>query len=110
MQKRPGSPKQRAEKPDKSSAKPPLPKYSLFHIRKGVFHATLDFVQSLCDTSSGLTDIFPMEDRRQALQEVCVLSSQLDSLGQLYMGHFDDVPYLGECSLKFALNHVMSWF
>ncbi|CAM6034140.1 unnamed protein product [Sphagnum compactum] len=67
--KRPGSPKRRAEKPDKSSAKPPLPKYSLFHIRKGVFHATLDFVQSLCDTSSGLADIFPMEDRRQALQE-----------------------------------------
>jgi hypothetical protein len=72
--KRPGSPKRRTVKVDKSSEKPPLPKYSLFHIRKGVFHATLDFVQSLCETSSGLADIFPMEDRHQALREVWLLS------------------------------------
>ncbi|CAK9192430.1 unnamed protein product [Sphagnum jensenii] len=70
--KRPGSPKRRTVKADKSSEKPPLPKYSLFHIRKGVFHATLDFVQSLCETSSGLADIFPMEDRHQALRESLV--------------------------------------
>lgn len=61
-----------ASKPvlEKTSSKPPLPKYSSFRIRKGVYHATLDFVESLCDTSSGLVDVFPVEDRREALMEV----------------------------------------
>ncbi|KAJ7543072.1 hypothetical protein O6H91_09G024200 [Diphasiastrum complanatum] len=63
---RPGSPKQST---DRTSSKPPLPKYPYFHIRKGTYHATLDFVQSLCDISSGLIDVFPMEDRRKALHE-----------------------------------------
>eukprot|EP00250_Pteridium_aquilinum_P015981 c22872_g1_i3 orf=1049-4555(+) len=65
-QKRPGSPKQRIER---SAAKPPLPKYSSFHLRKGTYHATLDFIQSLCDTSTGLVDVYPMEDRQKSLYE-----------------------------------------
>lgn len=65
-QKRPGSPRQRVER---SAAKPPLPKYSSFHLRKGTYHATLDFIQSLCDTSTGLVDVYPMEDRQKSLHE-----------------------------------------
>ncbi|XP_024378951.1 phosphatidylinositol 4-kinase beta 1 isoform X2 [Physcomitrium patens] len=73
--KRPGSPKRRTEK---ASTKPPLPKYSASNMRKGVYQATLDLVQSLCDTSSGLVDCFPMEDRLQALREsVAELNQQL---------------------------------
>ncbi|KAI5075146.1 hypothetical protein GOP47_0009222 [Adiantum capillus-veneris] len=64
--KRPGSPKQRIER---LAAKPPLPKYSSFHLRKGTYHATLDFIQSLCDTSTGLVDVYPMEDRQKSLHE-----------------------------------------
>ncbi|KAG6541010.1 hypothetical protein Mapa_017583 [Marchantia paleacea] len=56
-------------KPERTSSKPPLPRHSTFRIRKGTYHATLDFVQSLCDTSTGLADVFPMEDRRKSLQE-----------------------------------------
>ncbi|KAH7415708.1 hypothetical protein KP509_14G057500 [Ceratopteris richardii] len=62
----PGSPKQRTER---AAAKPPLPKYSSFHLRKGTYHATLDFIQSLCDTSTGLVDVYPMEDRQKSLHE-----------------------------------------
>lgn len=62
----PGSPKQRNEK---SYAKPPLPNNALAHIRKSTYHASLEFVQSLCDTSYGLVDIFPIEDRKIALHE-----------------------------------------
>jgi phosphatidylinositol 4-kinase len=58
---------------EKTSTKPPLPKYSASSMRKGVYQATLDLVQSLCDTSSGLVDCFPMEDRLHALREVCGL-------------------------------------
>eukprot|EP00249_Psilotum_nudum_P024190 c29117_g1_i1 orf=1076-3994(-) len=77
--KRPGSPKQRTEK---SSSKPPLPKYSSFHLRKGTYHATLDFVQSLCDISSGLVDVFPMEDRRKSLHESLVELNALLTIAQ----------------------------
>ncbi|CAM6090465.1 unnamed protein product [Calypogeia fissa] len=56
-------------KPERTFAKPPLPRHSTFKIRKGSYHATLDFVQSLCDTSTGLADVFPLEDRRKSLQE-----------------------------------------
>ncbi|XP_042020079.1 phosphatidylinositol 4-kinase beta 1-like [Salvia splendens] len=64
----PGSPKQPKEK---SNAKPPLPNSaSLF--RKGTYHESLDFVQTLCDTSYGLVDIFPVEDRKSALRESLV--------------------------------------
>lgn len=59
------------KKPEKASTKPPLPKYSASSMRKGVYQATLDLVQSLCDTSSGLVDCFPMDDRLTALREVC---------------------------------------
>ncbi|KAL6227987.1 hypothetical protein ACLB2K_001941 [Fragaria x ananassa] len=63
--KRPGSPKQQNEK---SSVKPPLPS-SASHYRKGAYHESLEFVQSLCETSYGLVDIFPIEDRKSALRE-----------------------------------------
>lgn len=65
-QSRPGSPRQRLEK---SSTKPPLPDHMISQIRKGTYHASLEFVQSLCDTSYGLVDIFPIDDRKVALQE-----------------------------------------
>lgn len=65
-EKRPGSPKQRNEK---STAKPPLPNNAVSQFRKGTYHESLDFVQSLCETSYGLVDVFPMEDRKSALRE-----------------------------------------
>ncbi|KAL7254596.1 hypothetical protein ACSBR1_008871 [Camellia fascicularis] len=65
-EKRPGSPKQRNEK---SNAKPPLPNDAVSQFRKGTYHESLDFVQSLCETSYGLVDVFPMEDRKSALRE-----------------------------------------
>ena len=66
-QKRPGSPKQQNEK---SSTKPPLPNNTASHFRKGAYHESLDFVMSLCETSYGLVDVFPVEDRKSALCEV----------------------------------------
>ncbi|KAF6170481.1 hypothetical protein GIB67_031889 [Kingdonia uniflora] len=65
-EKRPGSPKQQT---DTSHPKPPLPNNITSQIRKGAYHVSLDFVQSLCDTSYGLVDIFPIEDRKSALHE-----------------------------------------
>ena len=66
-QKHPGSPKQQN---DMSNAKPPLPNNSVSQFRKGAYHDSLDFVLSLCDTSYGLVDVFPIEDRKTALREV----------------------------------------
>uniref|UniRef100_A0A7N2LWU8 PI3K/PI4K catalytic domain-containing protein n=1 Tax=Quercus lobata TaxID=97700 RepID=A0A7N2LWU8_QUELO len=66
IQKCPGSPKQRI---DKSNAKPPLPNNSTSQYRKGAYHESLDFVHSLCETSYGLVDVFPIEDRKSALRE-----------------------------------------
>ncbi|KAL0917749.1 hypothetical protein M5K25_012835 [Dendrobium thyrsiflorum] len=63
---RPGSPRQRLER---SSTKPPIPDHLISQIRKGAYHASLEFVQCLCDTSYGLVDIFPIEDRKVALRE-----------------------------------------
>ncbi|GMP25366.1 hypothetical protein CsSME_00002272 [Camellia sinensis var. sinensis] len=60
------SPKQRNEK---SNAKPPLPNNAVSQFRKGTYHESLDFVQSLCETSYGLVDVFPMADRKSALRE-----------------------------------------
>lgn len=54
---------------EKSSTKPPLP-INPSQFRKGAYHDSLEFVQSLCDTSYGLVDVFPTEDRKSALQEV----------------------------------------
>ncbi|XP_041003198.1 phosphatidylinositol 4-kinase beta 1-like isoform X2 [Juglans microcarpa x Juglans regia] len=65
-EKYPGSPKQRSEK---SNAKPPLPNDTASQFRKGAYHESLDFVQSLCETSYGLVDVFPVEDRKSALCE-----------------------------------------
>ncbi|CAL0330033.1 unnamed protein product [Lupinus luteus] len=60
-----GSPKQQSEK---SSTKPPLPT-STSQFRKGAYHDSLEFVRSLCETSFGLVDVFPIEDRKSALCE-----------------------------------------
>ncbi|ESQ31491.1 hypothetical protein EUTSA_v10003553mg [Eutrema salsugineum] len=65
-EKRPGSPKQRDDTP---SGKPPLPNNTASHFRKGAYHESLEFVQALCETSYGLVDIFPIEDRKIALRE-----------------------------------------
>ncbi|KAL2498597.1 Phosphatidylinositol 4-kinase beta 1 [Abeliophyllum distichum] len=62
----PGSPRQRNEK---SNAKPPLPNNIASQFRKGTYHESLDFVQTLCETSYGLVDVFPIEDRKSALRE-----------------------------------------
>ncbi|KAK9096351.1 hypothetical protein Sjap_021848 [Stephania japonica] len=71
----PGSPKQ---KNDKAHVKPPLPNNTTSHLRKGTYHVSLDFVQSLCDTSYGLVDVFPIEDRKSALRESLVeINSQI---------------------------------
>ncbi|ERN05182.1 phosphatidylinositol 4-kinase beta 1 [Amborella trichopoda] len=67
-EKRPGSPRQRSDK----AAKPPLPNNIISQLRKDTYHASLDFVLSLCETSYGLVDIFPMEDRKRALRESLV--------------------------------------
>ncbi|KAG7982915.1 hypothetical protein I3843_04G077300 [Carya illinoinensis] len=65
-EKHPGSPKQWSEK---SNAKPPLPNNNASQFRKGTYHESLDFVHSLCETSYGLVDVFPTEDRKSALRE-----------------------------------------
>eukprot|EP00850_Spirogloea_muscicola_P013514 SM000092S24482 [mRNA] locus=s92:267129:274309:+ [translate_table: standard] len=65
----PAQPAESLRKAERLSAKPPLPKYPSFHIRKGTFHATLDFYKALCDISSGLVDVFPLSDRQKALKE-----------------------------------------
>ncbi|ESW31827.1 hypothetical protein PHAVU_002G271500 [Phaseolus vulgaris] len=67
-EKHPGSPTQQSEK---SSTKPPLP-INPSQFRKGAYHDSLEFVQSLCDTSYGLVDVFPIEDRKSALREALV--------------------------------------
>ncbi|XP_058731056.1 phosphatidylinositol 4-kinase beta 1-like [Vicia villosa] len=64
-EKHPGSPMPQSEK---SSTKPPLP-INPSQFRRGAYHDSLEFVQSLCDTSYGLVDVFPIEDRKSALQE-----------------------------------------
>ncbi|KAE9602776.1 putative 1-phosphatidylinositol 4-kinase [Lupinus albus] len=61
----PGSPIQQSEK---SSTDPPLPT-SQSQFRKGAYHNSLEFVRSLCETSFGLVDVFPIEDRKSALCE-----------------------------------------
>ncbi|KAK7282337.1 hypothetical protein RIF29_11020 [Crotalaria pallida] len=64
-EKHPRSPKQGNEK---LGSKPPLP-FSPSQFRKGAYHESLDFVLSLCETSFGLVDVFPIEDRKHALHE-----------------------------------------
>lgn len=54
---------------DRQSGKPPLPNNVIAELRKGSYYASLELVQSLCDTSYGLVDIFPVEDRKIALRE-----------------------------------------
>lgn len=66
LQKNPGS----IGTNDNQSGKPPLPSNAIAELRKGSYYASLELVQSLCDTSYGLVDIFPVEDRKIALREV----------------------------------------
>ncbi|KAI7736668.1 hypothetical protein M8C21_009133, partial [Ambrosia artemisiifolia] len=54
---------------ENSSLKPPLPNTTASQFRKGTYHESLDFVHSLCETSYGLVDVFPVEDRKSALCE-----------------------------------------
>ncbi|KAL9257749.1 Phosphatidylinositol 4-kinase beta 1-like protein [Drosera capensis] len=61
-----GSPNQKNEN---SNSLPPLPINAASQFRKGAYHESLDFVQSLCDASYGLVDVFPVEDRKSALRE-----------------------------------------
>ncbi|GAB2218616.1 hypothetical protein Droror1_Dr00001842 [Drosera rotundifolia] len=65
-QRHPGSPNQKNEI---LNSLPPLPINAASQFRKGAYHESLDFVQSLCDTSYGLVDVFPIEDRKSALRE-----------------------------------------
>ncbi|XP_071711773.1 phosphatidylinositol 4-kinase beta 1-like [Rutidosis leptorrhynchoides] len=57
------------QKTENSNAKPPLPNATASQLRKGTYHESLDFVHTLCETSYGLVDIFPVEDRKSALCE-----------------------------------------
>ncbi|KHN09605.1 Phosphatidylinositol 4-kinase beta 1 [Glycine soja] len=63
-----GSQKQKEQRNEKSGTKPPLP-INPSQFRKGAYHESLDFVLTLCDTSFGLVDVFPVEDRKHALHE-----------------------------------------
>nr|KYP57954.1 Phosphatidylinositol 4-kinase [Cajanus cajan] len=71
-EKHPGSPKQRNEK---LGTKPPLPS-NPSQFRKGAYHESLDFVLSLCETSFGLVDVFPVEDRKSALHEAAAAKGE----------------------------------
>ncbi|TKW00377.2 hypothetical protein SEVIR_8G103800v4 [Setaria viridis] len=65
---------------EKQSGKPPLPNNTIAELRKGSYYASLELVQSLCDTSYGLVDIFPVEDRKIALREsLAEINSQIAS-------------------------------
>ncbi|KAL8159126.1 hypothetical protein V2J09_000663 [Rumex salicifolius] len=57
------------EQNEKAGSKPPLPNSVVAQFRKGAYHESLDFVRTLCDTSYGLVDVFPIEDRKSALHE-----------------------------------------
>lgn len=61
-----GSPSQQNQK---TNLKPPLPNSAISQFRKGAYHESLDFVHALCETSFGLVDVFPVEDRKCALRE-----------------------------------------
>ncbi|KAJ6775204.1 PHOSPHATIDYLINOSITOL KINASE [Salix purpurea] len=65
-EKHPGSQNQQN---GKLNTKPPLLKNTASQFRKGAYHESLDFVMSLCETSYGLVDVFPIEDRKSALCE-----------------------------------------
>ncbi|XP_042392953.1 phosphatidylinositol 4-kinase beta 1-like [Zingiber officinale] len=49
--------------------KPPLPNNTIAESRKSSYYASLEFVQLLSDTSYGLVDIYPIDDRKIALRE-----------------------------------------
>lgn len=80
------------------NARPPLPNNDA-SFRKGTYHESLDFVQSLCDTSYGLVDIFPIEDRKSALHEV--VYSNITLFSQLALCSF---IYMRVCVLEYFSN------
>lgn len=89
LQKHPGS----TGTNEKQSGKPPLPNNTIAELRKGSYYASLELVQSLCDTSYGLVDIFPVEDRKIALREV----GQIHYFAPIWLLHF------------MALNHFINF-
>ncbi|KAG7027147.1 Phosphatidylinositol 4-kinase beta 1 [Cucurbita argyrosperma subsp. argyrosperma] len=91
-EKHPGSPKQQNEK---SSVKPPLSNSTASQFRKGAYHESLEFVHSLCETSYGLVDVFPIEDRKSALRE-------LNSYVLIFFLEFLTEISLAEINLKVA--------
>lgn len=95
LQKRPGSPKQQNEK---SNSKPPFPN-TASQFRKGAYHESLEFVHTLCETSYGLVDIFPVEDRKMALREVVY---GFDA----FLGFFVIVLMLQLYHVKYCLTHL----
>lgn len=102
-QKHPGSPKQQNEK---SGTKPPLP-INPSQFRKGAYHESLDFVLTLCETSFGLVDVFPVEDRKDALHEVISLDFplmfSLSSASDMYI--FFVIPvFQVTCRDQFTFN------
>jgi len=97
LQKNPGSLNQQNEK---LNTKPPLPNNTASQFRKGAYHESLDFVMSLCETSYGLVDVFPIEDRKSALCEVNAFLSFL-FLTYRYYTHIWDLlscPLFGQVS------------
>lgn len=103
-QKRPGSPKPQNEK---SNAKPPLPNNTASQFRKGAYHESLDFVLSLCETSYGLVDVFPVDDRKSALCEVIILFFLfLFLVLSLCLSHICVVILEHMCVSMLALTHT----
>ncbi|CAO2836867.1 unnamed protein product [Amaranthus hypochondriacus] len=64
-----GSVSSLSQQNQKANPKPPLPNSAASQFRKGAYHESLDFVHALCETSFGLVDVFPIEDRKCALCE-----------------------------------------
>ena len=89
LQKHPGSLNQQNEK---LNTKPPLPNNTASQFRKGAYHESLDFVMSLCETSYGLVDVFPVEDRKSALCEVNAFLSFLFLTYRYYTHVWDCFP------------------
>ncbi|KAL5175867.1 Phosphatidylinositol 4-kinase beta 1 [Glycine soja] len=83
----------RQKESEKSSTKPPLP-ISLSQFRKGAYHDSLEFVQSLCDTSYGLVDVFPIEDRKSALREGMYRVLNIPEDEAVLLNSREKAPYL----------------
>lgn len=101
MQKHPGS----TGINEKQSGKPPLPINAVAELRKGSYYASLELVQALCDTSYGLVDIFPIEDRKIALREVDQTHYHVTTWLFISQPFSDPVPVI-VISLDFAHSNL----